>query len=199
MFSRGVLDAQRLVVEHVRVQRQARRLVGQQLLGQRCAERHDHAAFDLLLERERVDAPARRRARPRSWSTLIAPVMVSTSTSAACDGQGHALPMSGPGCRSPGPGSARQRTGRRRLSATFLDGSLLTKTMPVLHVHVVGFEVNRLVGLLGVVDELLGAPVEDLPARVLARLVHAPAARVGLAGCRSVPTVSVVRSVSTYG
>src|SRR5438445_4632796 len=55
--TRGVLDGQWLVVEHVRIQRQSRRDVGQQLLGQRRAQRHYHSTFDLLFEGERVDGP----------------------------------------------------------------------------------------------------------------------------------------------
>src|SRR6266508_5515383 len=52
-----VLDAQRAVVEEVRVQRQAGGLVDEQLLGEDRPERHDDAALDLLADRERVDGP----------------------------------------------------------------------------------------------------------------------------------------------
>ena len=95
------------------------------------------------------------------------------------------------------PGSGAPANWTTSLSGDLLGRVALEEDLAVLQVDVLGLEVERLVGLLGVVDELLGAPVEDLASGILAGLVHAPAAGVGLDGCRSVPLVSVVRSVSS--
>src|SRR5438067_2842350 len=151
-----VLDAQGLVVQHVGVQRQTGRRVRQQLLGQRGAQRHDHAAFDLLFERKRVDRAAN---------------VVRRNVLQDVDGSGDRIHFDLSGVSRPRgalPGWIlrvdRPPEDRPARELNYLRKRLLLVRVAlqdegaVLQIHVVGLDVDGLALLSGVVDELLRAP-----------------------------------------